>query len=66
VRQIGQAVEVGAPLRLDQRTAFPPAFPIGDFQPKALEISSENMNKPLELGDYSIPVIGFCTAFPVP
>ena len=62
VRRLGEAIEVGAPLRLDQRTAFPPTtFPIDDFQPKALELSPEDMTKPLEPGDYSIPVIGFCT-----
>jgi hypothetical protein len=61
VRQIGQAVEVGAPLRLDQRTAFPPATAIDDFQPEVLELSPDDMTKPLEPGDYSIPVIGYCT-----
>jgi hypothetical protein len=60
VRQIGQAIEVGAPLRLDQRIAFPPTT-IDNFQPKTLDLSRENMNRPLEPGDYSIPVIGYCT-----
>ena len=62
VRRLGEAIEVGAPLRLDQRTAYPPAtISIDDFQPKALELSPEDVNRPLEPGDYSIPVIGFCT-----
>ena len=60
VRQLGEAIEVGAPLRLDQRTAYPPAtISIDDFQPKALELSPEAVKRPLEPGDYSIPVIGF-------
>ena len=62
VRQLGEAIELGAPLRLDQRTAYPPAtISIDDFQPKALELSPEAVKRPLEPGDYSIPVIGFCT-----
>jgi hypothetical protein len=62
VRRLGEAIEVGAPLRLDQRTAYPPAtLSIDDFQPKALELSPEAVKRPLEPGDYSIPVIGFCT-----
>jgi hypothetical protein len=62
IRQLGQAIEVGAPLRLDQRTAFPPTtVPIDDFQPKKLEFTAETMNQPLEPGDYSIDVIGYCT-----
>src|SRR5437870_1259054 len=60
VRQLGQAIEVGSPLRLDHRTAYPPAtISIDHFQPKALELSPEDVNRPLEPGDYSIPVIGF-------
>ena len=55
VRQLGEAIEVGAPLRLDQRTAYPPAtISIDDFQPKALELSPEAVKRPLEPGDYSI------------
>jgi len=62
VRQLGQAIEVGAPLRLDQRTAFPPTTtPIENFQPKKLELTPENAKQMLEPGDYSIVVIGFCT-----
>lgn len=62
VRQVGQAIEVGAPLRLDHRTAFPPTtVPIDNFQPKKLELTQENASQPLEPGDYSIDVIGYCT-----
>lgn len=60
VRQIGQAIEVGAPLRLDQRTAFPPTT-IDNFQPKKLDFTPDIMNQQLEPGDYSIDVIGYCT-----
>lgn len=60
VRQIGQAIEVGAPLRLDQRTSFPPTT-IDNFRPKKLEFTPEIMNQRLEPGDYSIDVIGYCT-----
>ena len=60
VRQLGQAIEVGAPLRLDQRTAFPPTT-INNFQPKLLDLSPEHLKQPLAPGDYSIPVIGYCT-----
>lgn len=60
VRQIGEAIEVGAPLRLDQRTAYPPTA-IENFQPKVLDLTPEGMNQPLDPGDYSIPVIGYCT-----
>lgn len=60
VRQIGQAIEVGAPLRLDQRTAFPPTT-IDNFQPKKLEFTPEVLTQRLEPGDYSIDVIGYCT-----
>ena len=61
-RQLGQAIEVGAPLRLDHRTAYPPTtVPIDYFQPKKLELTPENTNQPLEPGDYTIDVIGYCT-----
>lgn len=60
VRELGQALEVGAPLRLDQRTAYPPTT-IDNFQPKKLEFTPEIMNQPLEPGDYPIDVIGYCT-----
>jgi hypothetical protein len=50
VRQIGQAIEVGAPLRLDQRTSFPPTT-IDNFRPKKLEFTPEIMNQRLEPGD---------------
>ncbi|MEO5957136.1 MAG: hypothetical protein ABIR36_15805 [Nitrospiraceae bacterium] len=62
VRQLGQAIEVGAPLRLDHRTAYPPTtVPIDNFQPKKLEFTPETMNQPLEPGDYTLDVIGHCT-----
>lgn len=62
VRQLGQAIEVGAPLRLDHRTAYPPTtVPIDNFQPKKLELTPENVNQRLESGDYTIDVIGYCT-----
>lgn len=62
VRQLGQAIEVGAPLRLDHRTAYPPTTgPIDNFQTKKLELTAENVNQRLEPGDYSIDVIGYCT-----
>ncbi|HSS31097.1 MAG TPA: hypothetical protein VLL06_08775 [Nitrospiraceae bacterium] len=60
VRELGQALEVEAPLRLDRRTAFPPTT-IDNFQPKKLAFTPEIMNQPLEPGDYSIDVIGYCT-----
>jgi hypothetical protein len=60
VRQVGQAIEVGAPLRLDQRTSLPPAT-IDNFQPKKLEFKPETLNHRLEPGDYSIDMIGYCT-----
>jgi len=60
VRQLGQAIEVGAPLRLDQRTAYPPTT-VENFQPITLDLTPESMNQPLKPGDYSIPVIGYCT-----
>src|SRR5262249_40097489 len=59
-RQLGEAIEVGAPLRLDQRTAYPPTT-IENFQPKVLDLTPEVMNQPLGPGDYSIPVTGYCT-----
>ena len=58
VRQLGEAIEVGAPLRLDQRTAYPPAtLSIDDFQPKALELSPEAVNQPdqVTINDGSVP-----------
>jgi len=62
VRQLGQAIEVGAPLRLDHRTAYPPTtVPIDNFQPRKLELTPENANQRLEPGDYTIDVIGYCT-----
>src|SRR5690349_17199326 len=60
VRQLGEAIEVGAPLRLDQRTAYPPTT-IENFQPQLLDLTPEVMAQPLGPGDYSIPVIGYCT-----
>jgi len=62
VRRLGEAIEVGAPLRLDQRTAFPPTtIPIDDFHPKKLELTKENALEQVEPGDYTMTVIGFCT-----
>lgn len=62
VRQIGQALEVGARLRLDHRTAIPPTtVPIDNFQPKKLELTPETINQRLEPGDYTLDVIGYCT-----
>jgi hypothetical protein len=60
VRQLGEAIEVGAPLRLDQRTAYPPTT-IDNFHSRVLDLTPEVMDQPLSPGDYSIPVIGYCT-----
>jgi hypothetical protein len=62
VRRLGEAIEVGAPLRLDQRTAYPPAtISIDDFHPKKLELTKENALEQVEPGDYTMTVIGYCT-----
>jgi hypothetical protein len=62
VRRLGEAIEVEAPLRLDQRTSFPPTtVPIDNFQPTQLDFTPDVMNRRLEPGDYSIDVTGYCT-----
>jgi len=66
IKQVGEAIGVGSPLLLDQKTAFDQAPNITDFHPKLLTITSaEDLQKPLPPGDYSLSVIAYCTQFSI-
>ena len=67
VKQIGEAVGVGSPLLLDQKTAYPDVSDqVKDFHPQKLTITSaEDLQKPLSPGDYSLYVIAYCTQFSI-
>jgi hypothetical protein len=67
VKQIGEAVGVGSPLLLDQKTAYPDVSDqVKDFHPQKLTITSaEDLQKPLPPGDYSLDVIAYCTQFSI-
>lgn len=66
-KQIGEAVGVGSPLLLDQKTAYPDiSDQVKDFHPQKLTITSaEDLQKPLLPGDYSLDVIAYCTQFSI-
>lgn len=66
-KKIGEAVGVGSPLLLDQKTAYPDVSnQVKDFHPQKLTITSaEDLQKPLSPGDYSIDVIAYCTQFSI-
>ncbi|MFN7985505.1 MAG: hypothetical protein U0Q11_27000 [Vicinamibacterales bacterium] len=62
VRRLGDAIGVGAPLRLDQHDTYPPvAASLSDFSPTTWELEPADITKPLMPGDYSLSVLGFCT-----
>jgi hypothetical protein len=67
VKQIGEAVGVGSPLLLDQKTAYADVSDqVKDFHPQKLTITSaEDLQKPLPPGDYSLDVIAYCTQFSI-
>jgi hypothetical protein len=67
VKQIGEAVGVGSPLLLDQKTAYPDVSDqVKDFRPQPLTVTSaEDLQKPLPPGDYSLSVIAYCTQFSI-
>ncbi|MEH2261701.1 hypothetical protein [Nostoc sp.] len=66
-KQIGEAVGVGSPLLLDQKTAYPDVSDqVKDFHPQKLTITSAgDLQKPLPPGDYSLDVIAYCTQFSI-
>ncbi|MBN3910218.1 MAG: hypothetical protein HWQ35_27850 [Nostoc sp. NMS1] len=67
IKEIGEAVGVGSPLLLDQKTAYPDVSDqVKDFRPQPLTITSaEDLQKPLSPGDYSLDVIAYCTQFSI-
>jgi hypothetical protein len=67
IKEIGQAVGVGSPLLLDQKTAYPDVSDqIKDFHPQKLTITSaEDLKTLLPPGDYSLDVIAYCTQFSI-
>ncbi|QLE55432.1 hypothetical protein [Nostoc sp. TCL26-01] len=67
IKEIGEAVGVGSPLLLDQKTAYPDVSDqVKDFHPQKLTITSaEDLQKPLPPGDYSLDVIAYCTQFSI-
>jgi hypothetical protein len=67
IKEIGQALNVGSPLLLDQNTAYPDVSDqVKDFRPTKLTITSaEDLQKPLPPGDYSLSVIAYCTEFSI-
>ncbi|MEH2336017.1 hypothetical protein [Nostoc sp.] len=67
IKEIGEAVGVGSPLLLDQKTAYPDVSDqVKDFHPKPLAITSDqDLQKPLPPGDYSLDVIAYCTQFSI-
>jgi len=66
IKLTGEAVGVGSPLLLDQNTAFEKAPNITDFHPIRLTTTSvEDLQKSLPPGDYSVPVVSYCTQFSI-
>jgi hypothetical protein len=55
------------PLKLDANTVYPTVavLPGGAFAPQPLSLSSEDLDRPLPPGDYTILVLAFCTEYSV-
>ena len=65
--KVGEAVGADAPLHLDHNSALRSVEAPSGFSPKLLQPNSNlSLDRPLAPGDYSLPVIGYCTALGVP
>src|SRR5579864_2319466 len=66
-KALGSLLDAQLPLKLDAKTAYPAVInlPGGPFQPKALQLTAADMDTPLAPGDYSLPVMAFCTEYSV-
>jgi hypothetical protein len=55
------------PLKLDANAVHPtvPAPPGGPFAPHPLALSASDLDRPLPPGDYTIPMLAFCTEYSV-
>ncbi|MBS0380653.1 MAG: hypothetical protein JSS29_19395 [Proteobacteria bacterium] len=61
LRAVGEAAGISAPIALNQNDAYPEVPPLQNFHPAALQPSVDDLRTVLPAGDYSIPVIGYCT-----
>src|SRR5579862_9177384 len=66
-KALGSLLNEQLPLKLDAKTAYHTvsALPGGPFQPKPLQLTAADMNDPLPPGDYTFPVMAFCTEYSV-
>lgn len=65
-RRVGEALGVGAPLTLDQHTAFPAVDELSNFHPKLLNLKGPaDVHMHLTPGDYAVSVIAFCTQWSI-
>ena len=60
-QSIGAAFNLQLPIKLDASTAYKPIIPPTNFKPTALTPTLKNLAAPLKPGDYTVPVIAFCT-----
>lgn len=65
-KRIGEAVNVGSPLKLDQNTAFTAAAEPTNFHCTSLVVSNvQDLNRPLPPGDYCVTVVAFCSRWSI-
>ena len=65
VKIVGEKMNLGSPLLLDQTTAFAPVENFTDFKPKLLSQDREAATTPLPVGDYAVPVRAYCTQWSI-
>lgn len=55
------------PLNLNAKNVYPTVsvLPGGPFQPKPIQLSRQDVDKPLPPGDYSVPTLAFCSEYSV-
>jgi len=55
------------PLALNANSVYPTVndLPGGPFQPTALQLTAADLDKPLAPGDYTIPMLAFCSEYSV-
>jgi hypothetical protein len=66
-KAIGSVLNNELPIKLDATSLYPAVkqLPGGPFVPHHLEVTAETLVKPLPPGDYTVPVIAFCTEYSV-
>lgn len=61
-KRVGEAVGLGSPILLNERSAFAATRYPEDFRPRLLRLRSiDDLRRPLPPGDYSIAVTGYCS-----